>query len=70
MGISAAHDRHGYPVMKCLASLEVEMVLRAMAFIEAGEWPWQSDMDGTPPATEARERAAWKRAKAKLENVK
>lgn len=46
--------------------LETKMILRAMGFVEAGEWPWQHDMDGTPPATEAREREAWKRVKEKL----
>lgn len=47
--------------------LETEMILRAMEFIEAGEWPWQKENDNTTPAAEARERAAWKRAKEKLE---
>ena len=47
-----------------LAPLELEMVLRAMEFIEAGEWPWA---EGCTEQTAARERAAWMRAKSKLE---
>lgn len=53
--------------MERLAKLEKEMVLRAMDFIEAGEWPWTRAEDGTTKKVEARERAAWKRAKEKLE---
>jgi len=52
-----------------LTPLELEMVLRCMALVEAGEWPWSADMDDTPPATESRERAAFARAKAKLEQL-
>jgi len=52
--------------MPRFTKLETEMVLRAMEFIEAGEWPWQGKQDGTQPIKEARERMAWERAKAKL----
>lgn len=53
--------------MPRFTKLETEMILDAMEFVEAGEWPWSVDIDGTTPAREARERAAWKRAKEKLE---
>lgn len=49
-----------------LTQLEVAMILSSMAFVEAGEWPWAPDMDGTSAAQAARQRAAFDRAREKL----
>lgn len=50
-----------------LSAIELEMVLRSMHFVSAGEWPWTANQDGTPDKVEKRERAAFDRAYAKLE---
>lgn len=49
-----------------LTKLERDMIICAMEFVEAGEWPWSSDMDGTSARREALDRAAFDRAKKKL----
>lgn len=51
-----------------LTEREREMILRCLAYVECGEWPWTWDNDGvTTPSAEARERKAVATAKAKLE---
>lgn len=54
--------------MARLTKLEREMVVRAMLFVDAGEWPWTPCNDGTPEKRMVKEKAAFESALRKLEN--